>query len=1058
MSDQLKENTHPNIQKQPLFDIYKNRKSKLHESILLQHSPTRGTYSLHIFALVLTPQKYRSMKKRVIDLRLSSKKHHSPNKLLMKLKRGSLSFSRIFVKNVAEKEYEQKLLEKYPTKRKIPKQRYFPPQLLLFAHYCDQFEYPVPQSKEKQEEQIQEQLKEFDEFIQIEIHPILSTLGKMLYLKGKTGLVKFHQTREFPEKLVERLSDEKLLESATKVKSFTTLEPLNLGIRRDYSKQHVWLRKQPDPNAITHIFTKSNDLLPIFKERFPLIVVGEQEVRRNLILNLLKNANGQFLILDPQEEYGKIAMVNPRVRGYRLGENYLLNISGTDGGKIKQQVYAFWFAQIIAFVNKLRPELTKTLETYLLGAYRSPLNRLGSDVKFTDLASQDVTAEVAKMTRNDTALIPNLFYPISTYEELSIMTKIGGSFSFDVLFETKGGIIQFSKTDQQLTKLAYLFTILKLRSLEKEGELIVVLENLDDFIGKDASNWQTTEISNLVLGLPENCRIIIGARSPARIQKLFKQSKTKLINRILSSNDQRLLEKEFNIYNSDISQLNALTDKEFYLLLPEFVEPKTIQISQEPNTKMGITTDELEQESAQLMIHASDRLREEALPPEIKKGIFELLKVLREKGSNMMPEQYLDETIINCPKETFLRAKEVAKQQAFVKTIKHVDDSDSKQTITYLKLTEIGEEYYLKYLKLQEKIPVISIKTLAAERDFERIVLSLFEAARGHVEQERFEQAIGLMQRITVKLLAILPEEERFVRDTGASKIFEYWSYLTFLKDHEITREVRSFIDEFHQAVMNVLKQLKSELLVKEQERQALDTSTEESDELEFSLREEPEDPFIEEEPFDLFEEFKLVDVEEFDEEEDFGSGAEDITDKNSSSHFLAATEELNSAGMIELDPEGNAVRPKDKQKIGEKQQSREGKNGQRAENVRDPFAPLDERETREESELEQEKMEIIEIRNALLEEIAEILGCSIAGKEHYLWTTLTSRFKGVIDDGYTISEVVSTIQQMFEDINSGGLILEERKKQLIKKITSEKLLPPALINDLKRYLQDSEF
>ncbi len=95
--------------------------------------------------------------------------------------------------------------------------------------------------------------------------------------------------------------------------------------------------------------------------------------------------------------------------------------------------------------------------------------------------------------------------------------------------------------------------------------------------------------------------------------------------------DQRLFEKEYSISRKDSFYMNKLSDREFYVLSPEFSTPKLLKVDLEPATNMRVKIDKLEKDSSGRILESENRLRRDGIPPEIQKTIFEIIKVLREK-------------------------------------------------------------------------------------------------------------------------------------------------------------------------------------------------------------------------------------------------------------------------------------------------------------------------------------------------------------------------------------------------------------------------------------------
>ncbi|MHA1355631.1 MAG: hypothetical protein ACTSR1_10700, partial [Candidatus Heimdallarchaeota archaeon] len=672
--------------------VLKNKKSTLNETVLVDHKPEKCSFSMHVYGIILPISNFSTMN-NIIDLR-KKVVPKNPFKIIGEQKKGSLFFTRYFVKNPSEKKYMDKLKEKYPGKKNIRSKKYYAPLLLLLAHYTDQVFYSETATKEEIQEIIQESLLEYEEYIKDEIHQILKTVGKPFYLKGEKVLLNYHQIREIPEVLLKKITDDKLLLPIIKQQQFTSLIPIVKDTRREATRQTPLLSRYTNPNAISHIISSNNQFLPLDDEKFPIIVVGEPDARKNVILNMIKNANAKFLILDPSEEYGKIANSNSRVRGYLLGENFFLNIISTEGDNIREQVYAFWFGKIISYIANLNPQIAKTLETYLLGAYRDPTNANKTEIQFRSFANQELTSEVTKIGRNESSTVSNTLYPLGTYDEISILTRVGRSFSFDSLFETKGAIIQYAQDDEQLSRISYLFTALKLRTIQDDDDdKILVFENLDDFIGKGIKSWQDSGLSELILGLASKYRLIIGVRSPSKVNEIFKNTKVKIINRLSMMEDQRLFEKEYSISKKDNFYMNKLSEREFYVLSPEFSTPKLLKIDLEPATNMRVKVDKLEKDSSVRILESENHLRRDGIPPEIQKTIFEIIKILREKPRKVIPEEGFEKLIENCAEVDILRAKEIAREESFIKIIEKTTD-ESEESLNLILLTERGEEYY----------------------------------------------------------------------------------------------------------------------------------------------------------------------------------------------------------------------------------------------------------------------------------------------------------------------------------------------------------------------------
>ena len=89
------------------------------------------------------------------------------------------------------------------------------------------------------------------------------------------------------------------------------------------------------------------------------------------------------------------------------------------------------------------------------------------------------------------------------------------------------------------------------------------------------------------------------------------------------------------------------------------------------------------------------------------------------------------------------------------------------------------------------------------------------------------------------------------------------------------------------------------------------------------------------------------------------------------------------------------------------------------------------------------------------MHEIAKKLEVPTLDDEDFIWHVLTSRFSGRTDDGYTISEIITILKQLYLDLEKGGVLSENLLKKLEKLIASKKLIPSSLIFDLKQYVKD---
>ncbi|HUT81173.1 MAG TPA: hypothetical protein VMZ29_08215 [Candidatus Bathyarchaeia archaeon] len=1042
----------------PLFNVYRNKKSKMNESILVQYHPEHRTFSIHVYAIIIEDVSVRKSNSMIIDMRKGfSREFKSPLRVIGQINNGSLSLFRFFIKNPNEEKYLKKLHEKYPNK-KVKSKKYFPPLVLLMAHYCNQFELTSQIENIPIDEHITNSLANFDESIQEDIHQTLRTIGKPYYLKGQRILEPFHQTREIPEIYLKKLIDEKMLNSISNQKSLSVLLPIIKGTRKDANEQLPFITEQPLPSAISQIIDSKGGFIPLTEQRFPIAVIGEPEARQQLILNILKNGNARFLILDPKEYYGRLASVNPRIRGYLLGSNFHLNIISTEGDKIRDQVYAYWFARIIAYLANLRSELAKTIETYLLGAYRDPSNQTKAIFQFKDFANQELTSEVTKMGRNESNVIANVLYPLGTYEEISLLTKIGSSLSFDTLFETKGAIIQFSKNDDQLTKIAYLFTLLKLRSIANSDPKILVLENIDEILGGSKYSLEN-DLTDLIIGLAEHYHLILSGRSPLKIQELIKHTSAKFINRLIMYKDKELFTNEYRLSKADETNLSKLSSREFMVLVQEFSTAHYIKIDPEMNTKMPLEIDSLEQESSKRIINSKDYLQNDGIAPDIKRVIFELLKLLREKPKKILPEEGLEQLIDNCSKTDILRAKEIARNEALIKIIESSPD-DSTEKINLLKLTERGDEYYRSYLNLQKQIPLISITSLAVEKNFERDILERMGNADKYIEVGNYDKAIENLLEISVRMLAVLPEEDRFKNGKEAAKLLEKWSYLSSSKETGNTSIVKRLFMEFSQIVVNSLKTIKQQTIktddleqnsepkrsanVSNKKKTSNNNDTENDDdfEIDFNIVNKSATEPVKIDPW-------KKQVEVIDEAK---SKNTQTTSNEDSSLFKAAAADLRSAGMAHIDDKGDIYNPKKDNIFADDFFEREpdleilNKN---------PFAPINDKDDSATVIIDSQIAKLDQLKTKLMIRIAQALGVSVIDDEKFIWHVLETRYNGKLDEKYTISEIVTLMKTLYHDAMNKALISEITFAKIEKLISSECLLTDNLIIDLKQYVQD---
>lgn len=1043
------------FKKKPRFGTYRNKKSKMNESILIHYTPELGTVSIHVYAFII-PENYLRSKAEVIDLRKHYNKFlkSSPLRIVGQVKTGSLSFIRYFIENPLEKKYEQKLKQKYPNKKNIRKKS-FPPLLLFIAHYCNQFNLPQNSATNDFSEKMQEIANQFDELIQEEIHPTLRTIGKPLYLKGETNLINFHQTREFPEVLVKRLAEEKMIQSINKQKQYSILVPGVKGLRKETNEQDSLYQEKINTLAISHIINIDDKLLPLNNDRFPLVVVGEPKIRRNLILNILNNANARFMIFDPKENYGRLALRNPRIRGYVLNKNYFLDILCSEGEKISKQVYAYWFAKIIAYITNIRDDLIKLIEANLLRAYFDEHNQTLEEYTYHRFATGELTSEGSNSRRSDLSNTQNALYTLSTYREISHKTMIGNSPIFESLFDTKGTLIQFTNYDDQLTKTAYLFTLLKLRSVTNDDPKILVLENLDDIIGQNGKAYQNNHLSDLISGLFEDYFVIIGVRSPSKITELFKNTKSKFINRLLTINDRNLLFNEYKISNDDTSKTSKLTGQEFLVLVPEFSTPNYIKIDPLPDTKMPIIISEGEEKNTERKLQIKIYTIYDDIAPEIQKIIFNLICLLREKSNKAIPEEGLDKIITDCSKADLLRAKEIALGESFLKKVVS-SPNDSYEKLNWLQLTERGEEFYKGYLNLQEKIPRISFSSLRVEKNFERKILENLEKAQQFIKDDDNNAAVNIMIDIVANMLGAFPEDDQFIKGKPASEILNHWYYLKQLQDSNEFISVKRIFNKFQSIIVKSLKTLKHNFidnLTKEGSPEQInkkqiknDMIDKENDsEYEFNI---PLSTNVKQSIKEV-ENSPLIDETDINDEELLSESS----DESNSSLFKKAIADLKTAGLSHLDTNGDLYKP-EKGTIFD-DDFFENENDLESFDY-NPFESEEATEENSVSNFKKQKAQLDSLKNKLMLVIAKKLAVTEIDDEPFIWHVLKNRFNGKLDDGYTISELVSTMIDLYEDIENGALINDKKITKLNKLIYAKKLMPEQLVLDLKQYIADN--
>ncbi|MCK5047569.1 MAG: hypothetical protein KAS22_13370, partial [Candidatus Heimdallarchaeota archaeon] len=298
--------------------------------------------------------------------------------------------------------------------------------------------------------------------------------------------------------------------------------------------------------------------------------------------------------------------------------------------------------------------------------------------------------------------------------------------------------------------------------------------------------------------------------------------------------------------------------------------------------------------------------------------------------------------------------------------------------------------------------------------------------------------------------LGALPEEDRFINGKIAAKLLDQWSYLTSLKEVGNISKAKRIHQEFSQLVANALKSIKHRLLQetsqiekkqsgKARKRKKREKSTEKT------KSETPEEEF--EFSFDLKKEKEVAEQINPWEEQVEVSQKDDEND----SLFLAAADDLKSAGLQHLDSKGSLFSPKKGNIFDE--DLLETKKDEETNETYDPFKPAD-KETKTKNQKKQKKS-LDQLKKKLLLEIAKKLNVPSLEDEDFIWHVLTSRFSGKTDDGYTISEIVTVLKQLYGDLENGGVISENLIKKLEKLLAKPKLMSSGLVLDLKQYVKD---
>ncbi len=120
-----------------------------------------------------------------------------------------------------------------------------------------------------------------------------------------------------------------------------------------------------------------------------------------------------------------------------------------------------------------------------------------------------------------------------------------------------------------------------------------------------------------------------------------------------------------------------------------------------------------------------------------------------------------------------------------------------------------------------------------------------------------------------------------------------------------------------------------------------------------------------------------------------------------------------------------------------------------------DPFESKSEDKSVIDIYFDQQENEVTHMKELLMKQLAKKFEIDKIDDEDFLWHCLNSRFSGNLNDGYTISEVVSTLKKLEREVKSEALISDETIKRLEKLIMSSKLIDEKLEIDLKQYLAE---
>ena len=118
--------------------------------------------------------------------------------------------------------------------------------------------------------------------------------------------------------------------------------------------------------------------------------------------------------------------------------------------------------------------------------------------------------------------------------------------------------------------------------------------------------------------------------------------------------------------------------------------------------------------------------------------------------------------------------------------------------------------------------PHISLKSLAQEKNFERDIFAQLEEINKLFQAEKNDQAVEQMINISVKILAILPEEDRFISGKLPAQLVDHWSYLTSLQEMSNESKGKKLYAEFSQVVINSMKAIMNQVLSQRKELKEL--------------------------------------------------------------------------------------------------------------------------------------------------------------------------------------------------------------------------------------------